>query len=61
MDDWYTTGEVRWVPLSPMQAHRTRLQQLWVKNRLNSWGHVDGYDEEWRDVPTVNEQNKPNR
>ncbi len=43
-------GRVRWVPLSPMQAHRKKLQQLYEVIHYRDgqpWKRV----EDWRDVP----------
>lgn len=48
----HCTGQCRYVPLSSMQAHRTRLQQAWeVKEYIE--GRLAGLHTEWRDVPTV--------
>lgn len=46
------TGEVRWVPLSSMQAHRHRLQQAWEVTDYKD-GKAAGVRIEWRDVPHV--------
>jgi hypothetical protein len=48
----YCMGELRWVPISSMQAHRHKLQQLY-EVVVYAGGVATGRREEWRDVPFV--------
>lgn len=43
-------GQVRWVPLSAMQAGHRKLQQLWEITSYKD-GKPWSLDHEWRDVP----------
>jgi hypothetical protein len=45
-------GPVRWVPLSPMQTHRQKLQQRYVTTTFKD-GEIIATEYEWRDVPFV--------
>lgn len=45
-------GHVRWVPLSMLQGHRRKLQQLFQVRTYKN-GRPHGVREEWRDVPFV--------
>lgn len=47
-------GQVRWVPLSMLQGHRRRLQQLWIITDYED-GKPVRRRREWRDVPEVSE------
>jgi hypothetical protein len=47
-------GLVRWVPLSMMQAHRKKLQQLFQICRYKD-GRIIEAVQEWRDVPDAHE------
>lgn len=49
--DWRPTPELRF--LTPPTAKSPQLQQLWAIDQMNTWGHVCGYRQEWRDVPLV--------
>jgi hypothetical protein len=47
-------GQCRWVPLSGLQAHRKKLQQLWEITEYET--HIEvtkpvAMTQEWRDVP----------
>lgn len=47
------TAEMRYLRPPNTTTKPDRLQQLWRRPRMNTWGHLAGWDEEWRDVPLV--------
>jgi hypothetical protein len=51
--EWRPTPELRFLTPPHTTTQPPKLQQLWVADTLNGWGHVSGYIEEWRDVPLV--------
>lgn len=48
-------GAVRWVPLSMLQAHRRKLQQLYEIICYEN-GKPVSHETEWRDVPLEDEE-----
>jgi|HubBroStandDraft_4_1064222.scaffolds.fasta_scaffold00045_84 hypothetical protein len=40
-------------PTCELQWKAGELQQRWRKMKLNKFGHVSGYDYEWRDIPVA--------
>ena len=58
MSEWRPTSELRLVTRSPLEVacgyRHERLQQLWVCDGADQWGHVVfAAETEWRDVPIV--------
>lgn len=51
----HCAGQVRWVPLSMLQGHRKRLQQLFLVTDYEG-GKPVAQRREWRDVPTEVEE-----
>jgi hypothetical protein len=47
------TAELRYLRPPATTTKPDRLQQLWRRPRMDTWGHLAGWDEEWRDVPLV--------
>lgn len=52
---WEPTAQLRWVPLSSFQAHRLKLQQAWNVTHYEDSRPVK-IETEWRDVPTVSNE-----
>lgn len=50
-DPWEATPSLRFVTPPTTTTKPPRLQQLWRKPKLNGWGHISGWEGEWRDVP----------
>lgn len=50
---WRSTAALRFAVLDKTTTQPAKLQQLWLADKLNTFGHVIGATEEWRDVPTV--------
>lgn len=52
-DDGYEpTAGLRFAVPPETTTKPPRLQQCWRKPRYNGWGHVEGWEYQWRDVPT---------
>ncbi len=51
--NWRPSAELRFVVPDYTTTRAPKLQQLWVRDTLNGWGHVSGCEQEWRDVPCV--------
>ena len=52
MSEWFPTSDLRLAKRPCKTA--ARLQQLWVRDGADKWGHVVfAAEKEWRDVPIV--------
>ncbi len=52
MTQWRPSPELRFIVPPHTTTDTPKLQQLWIADTLNAFGHVC-WVEEWRDVPTV--------
>lgn len=51
--EFHPTPHLRFAVLPHTDTNQPVLQQLWVIDTVNAFGHLSGYDEEWRDVERV--------
>lgn len=51
--EWRPTSYLRFAVPPTTTTEPPKLQQLWIADTLNAFGHINGYDEDWRDVPCV--------
>lgn len=51
--DWLPTVDLRFAVPDHTTTEPPVLQQRWIISLVNSFGHLSGYDEEWRAVERV--------
>lgn len=40
-----------WYPTAHLRMNGRKLEQLWQRDRVNTFGHIAGYEHEWRPIP----------